>query len=794
LTPRPAAAEHAGVQHPHPRLPFATTPARATRRAALVLTCLGMGCAAPDPDAGQRAGAESSELTGQLERIMALEDGRHDDDGELRELLRNGPPRLRARAALALARFELEDLGAPATEALVAALDDSDPRVREQAAFGLGLRGNATTGDASVALALVAHWQDTDPEVRAALVEAATRLTDRALVPHVLRALADHDPRVRAAAADGVQRWPWVDRARASTGAGAAPGASDGERALAREIDAAVAARAYAPLRENGVAVPGFGEAAPAGPREPEEYEVVWRALAALARRGAPSALPAFLRFGAPVTGRASAERVEARIFAAQGLARLAAHDTLAIDAADPDAFDVVRGALEALTADGDTRVVVEAVRGLGALVRRAAQTGDELAGSTVTVLGAALGHTSAHVRLVAWEAVGACPERDAVAHLLARYEDEDVPPARAAALVALARLHAPNALGAIAHAQSSRDVVERKGAASAAAALPIAEALPLLLALADDEHPKVSAEALAGLAQHAGDAADAQNEARAKLRAALDSRDSGERLAAALALRDIATAADVPALQRAALSSTGDAGPETRFEAARTLARFPDESARSTLAKLAREDVDPYVRRVVRGLLTELGRDAELLVEEAQHEVDERAGTAVAAAPVTSSPATLAAWRGPDPRVVFVTNRGDLVFELLPREAPHHVANVLELIRRGAYDGTPWHRVVPDFVVQGGDARGDGNGGGTWRGADDALRLEVTRRRYRTGSLGMPRNEDRDSGGRQIFVTHRPTPHLDGRYTIFGELVAGFDVLQQLVEGDTIVTARVLD
>jgi cyclophilin family peptidyl-prolyl cis-trans isomerase/HEAT repeat protein len=791
LTPRPGAAEHAGVQHPHPRLPFATTPARATRRAALVLTCLGVGCAAPDPDAGRRAGAESSELTGQLERIMALEDGRRDDDGELRELLRSGPPRLRARAALALARFELEDLGTPATEALVAALDDSDPRVREQAAFGLGLRGNATIGDVSVALTLVGHWQDPDPEVRAALVEAATRLTDRALVPHVLRALEDHDPRVRVAAADGVQRWPWVDRARASTGAGAAPGASDGDRALAREIDAAVAALAYAPLRENGVAVPGFAEAAPGGPHEPEEYEVVWRALAALARRGAPSALPAFVRFGAPVTGRASAERVEARIFAAQGLARLAAHDTLVIDAADPDAFEVVRGALEALTADGDARVVVEAVRGLGALARRAGQTGDELAASTVTVLGAALGHTSAHVRLVAWEALGASPERDAVAHLLARYEDEDVPPARAAALVALAKLRAPNALSAITHAQSSRNVVERKGAASAAATLPRAEALPLLLALADDEHPKVSAEALAGLAQHAG---DAENEARAKLRAALDSRDSGVRLAAALALRDVATAADVPALQRAALSSTGDAGPETRFEAARTLARVPDESARRTLVKLAREDVDPYVRRVVRGLLTELGRDAELLVEETQREADERAGTAVASDPATSIPATLAAWRGPDPRVTFVTNRGDLVFELLPREAPHHVANVLELIRRGVYDGTPWHRVVPDFVVQGGDARGDGNGGGTWRGADDALRLEVTRRRYRTGSLGMPRNEDRDSGGRQIFVTHRPTPHLDGRYTIFGELVEGFDVLQQLVEGDTIVTARVLD
>jgi len=782
LTARPAAAEHAGVQHPHWSPLIVTTHARAACGATLVLACLTLGCAAPGPDDRHGTGGDERELAGSLERILALEDARHDDGGELRELLRSGPPRLRARAALALARFEVEDLGAPATEALVAALGDTDPRVREWAAFGLGLRG-----DASVALALVAHWQDTDPEVRAALVEAATRLVDRALVPHVLRALQDHDWRVRAAAADGVQRWPWVDRARANSVAGAAPGASDGERALAREIDAAVAARALAPLHQDGVPVQRFAEPAPGGPREAEQYEVVWRALASLARRGAPSALPVFLRFGVPVTDASSADCVELRIFAAQGLARLVADETWA-----QGAVDAVRGALEALTADGDARVVVEAVRGLGATQRRGAQSD-----TTVTVLGAALGHRSPHVRLVAWEALGAFPEREAVAHLLARYEDEDAPPARAAALLALARLRAPSALGAIARARESRDLVERKGAATAAAALPSAEALPLLLALADDDHPKVSAEALAGLARHAGDAGDAgdvDNEARAKLRAALDSSDSGVRLAAAMALREIATAQDVPALQLAALSSTGDAGPETRFEVARTLARIPDEGARRTLAKMAREDVDPYVRRVARGLLAELGRDAELLAEEAQREADERAGATVAEGPATPVSPTIGAWRGADPRVTFVTNRGDLVFELLPREAPHHVANVLELIRRGAYDGTSWHRVVPDFVVQGGDPRARRPRAGTWRGADDALRLEVTRRRYRTGSLGMPRNEDRDSGGRQIFVTHRPTPHLDGRYTIFGELLEGFDVLQALFEGDTIVTARVLD
>jgi cyclophilin family peptidyl-prolyl cis-trans isomerase len=116
----------------------------------------------------------------------------------------------------------------------------------------------------------------------------------------------------------------------------------------------------------------------------------------------------------------------------------------------------------------------------------------------------------------------------------------------------------------------------------------------------------------------------------------------------------------------------------------------------------------------------------------------------------------------------------------------------LLQLARRGHYDGTPFHRVVPDFVVQGGDRRGDGNGGTTWRG--DALRGEFGPRPFRRGSLGMPRNDDPDSGGSQVFVCHRETPHLDGRYTLFGELVEGWDVLDALDVGDRILAVSEVD
>ena len=138
------------------------------------------------------------------------------------------------------------------------------------------------------------------------------------------------------------------------------------------------------------------------------------------------------------------------------------------------------------------------------------------------------------------------------------------------------------------------------------------------------------------------------------------------------------------------------------------------------------------------------------------------------------------------NPWVEITTNRGRMRFELFPFEAPWHVQNFLALANEGHYDGLAIHRVVPDFVIQGGDYRGDGSGGLTVTGVPQ--RHEIGPRKFRRGSLGMPRHDDWDSGGSQFFVTHRPTPHLDGRYTIFGELRTGFRVLDRIEIGDTIV------
>ena len=107
---------------------------------------------------------------------------------------------------------------------------------------------------------------------------------------------------------------------------------------------------------------------------------------------------------------------------------------------------------------------------------------------------------------------------------------------------------------------------------------------------------------------------------------------------------------------------------------------------------------------------------------------------------------------------------------------------DVVRLAQRGFYDGLTFHRIEPGFVIQGGDPSGDGYGGPGF-----ALRCEVTRRPFARGSVGMA-HAGRDTGGSQFFITQSRQPHLDGRYTAFGRVTSGWEVLDGLLEGDAIL------
>ena len=134
-----------------------------------------------------------------------------------------------------------------------------------------------------------------------------------------------------------------------------------------------------------------------------------------------------------------------------------------------------------------------------------------------------------------------------------------------------------------------------------------------------------------------------------------------------------------------------------------------------------------------------------------------------------------------PNPQVTIETDRGTLTIELLPVQAPLTVAAFLALVDRRYFDGQTWHRVVPNFVVQAGDPRGDG-----WGGPGTLLRDEINPLHYTTGSVGMALS-GQDTGGSQFFITYTNAPHLDGTYTIFGRLSGDARVLQSLAQGDRI-------
>jgi peptidylprolyl isomerase len=136
---------------------------------------------------------------------------------------------------------------------------------------------------------------------------------------------------------------------------------------------------------------------------------------------------------------------------------------------------------------------------------------------------------------------------------------------------------------------------------------------------------------------------------------------------------------------------------------------------------------------------------------------------------------------------VRFETIRGTFTADLYPRIAPFTVMNFLKLAeRRRLFDGIAFHRVVPTFVAQGGDPREDG-----WGGPGYAIRSEFSQRTYGTGAIGMA-SSGKDTEGSQFFVTQSPQPHLDGRYTVFGQVTGGQDVVDRLQIGDRLQAARV--
>ena len=140
-------------------------------------------------------------------------------------------------------------------------------------------------------------------------------------------------------------------------------------------------------------------------------------------------------------------------------------------------------------------------------------------------------------------------------------------------------------------------------------------------------------------------------------------------------------------------------------------------------------------------------------------------------------------------PQARIETKKGDIVLDLYPFDAPGSVVNFIRLVEDGYYNGKSFHRVVPNFVIQAGCSRGDGYGG-----LDYTIRSELSNKYYKdAGYVGMA-SAGLDTEGTQWFITHAPTPHLDGKYTIFGKVSQGLEVVQTIEVGDIIETIKILN
>ena len=371
-------------------------------------------------------------------------------------------------------------------------------------------------------------------------------------------------------------------------------------------------------------------------------------------------------------------------------------------------------------------------------------------------------------VRLTAIEVSAVWLLDEELGAALARFATSGIPRERGLALLALAEGEDPRAASLLVRLAKDPDATLRARVAEAAGFF---RAVEILEQLADDESPGVRSAVLD--TRLAGE----PPEARDLVRTALRDGDPAVR-ASALAWAQENPGIEMQALLEAMAITWRDRIPDARIAGVRALAALAAEV--------------PEERDAIVDSLEVLARDASYLIRrQAARGLADLGLEPPAVGPVHGDRSVQVyrqiIQRTARPRRVdLVTERGSIGIELACPEAPLTCLNFLQLASQGFYEGLPFHRVVPDFVIQVGDPRGDG-----WGGPGYEIRDEMNLLRYRRGVVGMALSGP-DTGGSQLFITLAPQPHLDGGYTIFGRVIAGDEVLDQIVQGDRIL--RILE
>jgi len=626
---------------------------------------------------------------------------------------------------------------------LMALLQDSEARTRRRAALAAG---RVRLPDAVPGLITLLE-SDKDLEVRQMAAFAMGLIGDASAATALSTALADPDPTIQGRAAEAlglIGHKPAASAIGAMVAAHVAAGALNGVNADDLGMPKTPPVEA---LRLGVYALVRLGsyEALAAGvlDRDGQPRSRWWPVAFALQRINDARAVPALLTL-------LSGEGQLTRAFAARGLGGLKDQRATAPMLAIAD------NATEPLA------VRIQAVRAL-------AQLGNAN-GAPVLMRLITSAQVNQNLQLEAITALGQLRHAGAV-ELLIDLVSASWPSVRSAALQALARTDADTFVSAISALDPDAHWSVRAALASVLGELGKERGEGPLTNMLRDGDQRVISPVIDALAKVG--AASAIPEMLTRLKA----DDQVVRGAAARALATLKAPGSTAALTEALALSQRDGLYVARAATLDALTAIDPVAARPALvAALADKDWAVRVRAA-----------EQLRKLDAAFDVSAMRPAPPPALPELSALDTLLAPKY-SPTAYIDTSKGTIQFELAVIDAPRTVANFIALARKNYFRGVQLHRVVPDFVVQDGDPRGDGEGGPGY-----TIRDEINQRPYLRGTVGMALDWA-DTGGSQFFITHSPQPHLDGRYTVFGQVISGMDVVDRLQQWDTIERIRIWD
>jgi cyclophilin family peptidyl-prolyl cis-trans isomerase/HEAT repeat protein len=626
---------------------------------------------------------------------------------------------------------------------LLTLLTDQEARVRRRSALALG---RVRLPEAIPSLTTMLQ-SEADPEVKQMAAFALGLIGDAAAAPALMTALADADPMIQGRAAEALGQLAHKPAAEPIGGMIAAHLNANALNGINPDDMGYPKAAAVEAIRLGAYALVRLGSydalAAALLDREGRPRSRWWPVAFALQRINDPRAATALIDLF-------NGEGQLTRAFAARGLAATK----------DPRAVAPLLAAAE--DAGQPLAVRIQAVRGIAAL-------SDARSAPAMRRLITAQ-RVDQNLQLEAITALGRLRDPGAV-ELLIDLVSAEWPSVRAAALGALARTDVDTFISAISGLEPDSHWSVRASLATTLGELARERAEAPLTLMLNDSDQRVLPSVLDALTKIG--AAKASEILLARLKA----DDPVVRAAAARGLATIKAPNAAAALAEAFKTGQRDGLYVARTAAIDALTALDPGAARPVLTS-ALADRDWAVRVRAAENLKKLDRNADV------------SSIRPAASPSAPELAIGDAMISPQysPQAYIDTSKGTIQFELAVLDAPRTVANFMSLVRKNYFRGVQLHRVVPDFVVQDGDPRGDGQGGPGY-----TIRDEINQRPYLRGTVGMALDWA-DTGGSQFFITHSPQPHLDARYTVFGQVVSGMDIVDRLQQWDTIERIRVWD